>query len=230
MKIGIIGATGKAGKCIFREATARGHEVTAIIRDSSKVATPGLDVLVKDAFDLTVQDLQRFDVVVNAFGTAQKQGEQHVALGHHLINLFRDLPNTRLIIVGSAGSLFIDSEKTCRIADSPKLPVLLKESFLAQTLNLMDYENTDIRWTFISPALFFDAAGVQTDSYIKGNDQAIFNNKGYSYISYYDYALAVVDEIEQASHPKQRFCVVAEVGKSSLMTTMMNKTMNRVFK
>lgn len=230
MKIGIIGATGKAGKCIFREASARGHEVTAIVRDGAKVATPGLDVLVRDAFDLTVEDLQRFDVVVNAFGSAMKDGHQHVGLGHHLINLFRELPETRLIIVGSAGSLFIDEDKTRKIVDSPKLPALLKESFLAQTVNLVDVENTDIQWTYISPALFFDAAGVQTNSYQRGGDIALVNSKGYSYISYYDYALAVVDEIEQAQYIKERFSVIAEVGKSSIMTTMMNKTMKRVLK
>lgn len=230
MKIGIIGATGKAGKCIFREATARGHEVTAIIRDSSKVATPGLDVLVRDAFDLTIEDLDRFDVVVNAFGAAPKQGDQHVALGHHLINLFRDLPNTRLIVVGSAGSLYVNEAKSFKVVDSAKLPALLKEPFLAQTLNLMDFEHANIQWTYISPAIFFDAAGVQTNNYQKGDDIAIVNSKGYSYISYYDYALAVVDEIEQAKHIKGRFSVVAEVGKSSFMTTIMNKTMSRILK
>lgn len=230
MKVGIIGATGKAGKCIFREAKVRGHEVTAIIRDASKVATPGLDLLVKDAFDLTVEDLAQFDVVVNAFGAAPKQGNQHVALGHHLINLFAHLPNTRLIIVGSAGSLFIDPERTQRIVDSQKIPGMLKESFLPQMVNLLDYENTDIQWTFISPALFFDAAGVQMNSYTLGKDQVITNSKGYSYISYYDFALAVVDEIQQAAHIKEHISVVAEVGKSNLVTTMMNKTMKKIIK
>ncbi len=230
MKIGVIGATGKAGKCIFREATSRGHEVTAIVRDAKKVTTPGLDVLVRDAFQLTTEDISRFDVIINAFGAGPSHGEQHIALGHHLINLLRELPHIRLIAIGTAGALFLDAEKTSRIVDSPKLPVLLKESFFAQTLNLTDYQNSDIQWTYISPALFFDAAGIQTNHYEKGEDVVITNSKGYSYISYYDFALAVVDEAEQARHVQQHFSVVAEVGKSSLLTTIMNKSMKRVLK
>lgn len=68
MKIGIIGASGKAGSLILKEALTRGHDVTAIVRDEAKVQIQGASVLEKDVFDLKSEDIKGFDVIVNAFG------------------------------------------------------------------------------------------------------------------------------------------------------------------
>ncbi|MEC0696281.1 NAD(P)-dependent oxidoreductase, partial [Bacillus atrophaeus] len=73
MKIGIIGASGKAGSLILKEAKDRGHDVTAIVRNASKVKEQGIAVLEKDVFDLTAADIKPFDVIVNAFGAAPGQ-------------------------------------------------------------------------------------------------------------------------------------------------------------
>lgn len=87
MKIGIIGATGKAGNLILKEAASRGHEVTAIVRNASKVEDKSLNVLEKDVFDLTSQDAQAFDVIVNAFGAPAGKEHLHVEVGRALINI-----------------------------------------------------------------------------------------------------------------------------------------------
>lgn len=73
MKIGIIGATGKAGSRILKEALDRGHEVTAIVRNAAKITEENIKVLEKDVFALTSNDLQAFDVVVNAFGAPKRR-------------------------------------------------------------------------------------------------------------------------------------------------------------
>lgn len=111
MKIGIISATGKAGSVILKEATDRGHEVTAIVRNASKLEDKSLKVLEKDVFDLTAEDVRGFDVVVNAFGAPAGKENLHVEVGQALINILKDAPNTRLIVVGGAGSLFTDESK-----------------------------------------------------------------------------------------------------------------------
>ena len=121
MKIGIIGATGKAGSLIVKEASERGHEVTAVVRNAAKL-TEEVAVLEKDVFDLKAEDIQAFDVVVNAFGAPAGQEHLHVDAGKVLIEAFKGAPDTRLIVVGGAGSLFVDEAKTVRLMDTPEFP------------------------------------------------------------------------------------------------------------
>ena len=231
MKIGVIGATGKIGKCIFREALSRGHDVTAIIRNRSKVVTPDLKLLVKDAFDLTMEDVAQFDVVISAIGFEQNKTEEHVRLGHHYINIFQETPDVRLILVGNAGSLYINEKRELRVVDNGKMPLLLKSSALAQTISLMDFVGrNNVNFSIATPALFFDAAGVKSGQYAFGGDTIVVNEKGYSYITYFDFASAVVDEVENPRYVKQQFSVVGALGKASFFTKMMNKTMMKMIK
>lgn len=210
MKIGVIGATGKAGNLIFKEATDRGHEVTAIVRDASKLNDQTVQVLEKSIFDLTTDDVKQFDVVVNAFGAPLGEGQAHVDAGHALIEALKGT-DTRVIVVGGAGSLFVDEAKTIRVIDTPEFPEIFKPTADGQGRNLQELqETTDIQWTFVSPAGHFDAEGKRTGSYQLGKDKLILNSKGDSYISYADYAIAIVDEIENPKHINQRFSVVAE--------------------
>ncbi|MFJ7972989.1 NAD(P)-dependent oxidoreductase [Psychrobacillus sp. NPDC096389] len=210
MKIGVIGATGKAGNLIFKEATDRGHEVTAIVRDASKLNDQTVQVLEKSIFDLTTDDVKQFDVVVNAFGAPLGEGQAHVDAGHALIEALKGT-DTRVIVVGGAGSLFVDEAKTIRVIDTPEFPEIFKPTADGQGRNLQELqETTDIQWTFVSPAGHFDAEGKRTGSYQLGKDNLILNSKGDSYISYADYAIAIVDEIENPKHINQRFSVVAE--------------------
>lgn len=211
MKIGIIGATGKAGNLILREALDRGHEVTAIVRSASKVEDKSLNVLEKDVFDLTAEDAKSFDVIVNAFGAPAGKENLHVEAGQALINVLKEAPNTRLIVVGGAGSLFTDETQTLRVVDSPGFPDAYKATATNQGKNLQDLQaSSGIQWTFLSPAGFFNSEGVRTGKYESGKDQILVNSEGNSYISYADYAIALVDEIENPQHKNERFTVVGE--------------------
>lgn len=211
MKIGVIGATGKAGSLIVGEAIKRGHEVTAIVRNALKVNEPKVSILEKDIFDLTTDDLKVFDVIVNAFNAAPGKEDLHVSAGKVLIKALTNNLNTRLIVVGGAGSLFVDEEKTLRLYDTPDFP----EAYLATAKNmgknLIELQSTtDMRWTYISPSAFFDPQGKRTGNYLSGKEQLMVNSEGQSYISYGDYAIAVLDEIEQPKHINERFTVVSE--------------------
>ncbi|MFJ7933926.1 NAD(P)-dependent oxidoreductase [Sporosarcina sp. NPDC096371] len=211
MKIGVIGATGKAGSLIVKEASERGHEVTAIVRNAAKLSEEKMAVLEKDVFDLQAEDLRVFDVVVNAFGAPAGQENLHVDAGRVLIECVKGDSDTKLIVVGGAGSLFVDEAQTVRLIETPEFP---KEYFATasnQGKNLEDLQNASgIRWTFISPAAFFNPEGKRTGSYQRGKDNLIVNSKGDSYVSYADYAIAVLDEIERPQHINERFTLVSE--------------------
>ncbi|MGP4106377.1 NAD(P)-dependent oxidoreductase [Virgibacillus sp. L01] len=210
MKVGIIGASGKAGNFILNEAANRGHEVTAIVRDAAKIADKNVPVIEKNIYDLTADDIKQFDVVVNAFGAPLGEEQPHVDAGHALIESLKGI-NTTAIIVGGAGSLFVDENKTTQVVDTPDFPDALKGTANGQARNLQELQETpDITWTFISPSAFFDPEGNRTGSYQSGKDHLLVNSKGDSYISYADYATAVVDEIEGPKHVNERFTVVGE--------------------
>jgi uncharacterized protein len=211
MKIGVIGATGKAGSLIVKEASERGHDVTAIVRNATKLSVEKVAVLEKDVFDLKTEDLQQFDVVVNAFGAPAGQEHLHVDAGKVLIEALKGTSDTRLIVVGGAGSLFVDEAQTVRLIETPEFP---KEYFATasnQGKNLEDLQNASgIKWTFISPAAYFNPEGKRTGSYQKGKNNLIVNSKGDSYVSYADFAIAVLDEIENPLHINERFTLVSE--------------------
>lgn len=210
MKIGIIGASGKAGNLILKEAVERGHEVTAIIRDASKLVDQRVAILEKDIFALTAADLTVFDVVVNAFGAPLGEEQLHVDAGHALIEALKGSA-TRAIIVGGAGSLLVDADKAMTVMETPDFPEIFKATAKGQGRNLQELQaTTDLSWTFISPSAIFDADGKRTGTYQAGHDHLLVNSKGDSYISYADYAMAVVDEIENPQHLNARFTVVAE--------------------
>ncbi|UPM54063.1 NAD(P)-dependent oxidoreductase [Gottfriedia acidiceleris] len=211
MKIGIIGATGKAGNLILKEAVERGHEVTAIVRNASKLTNKEVSVLEKDLLDLNSADLKQFDVVVNAFKAAEGQEHLYIEAGNVLINALKGVNNTRLIVVGGAGSLYVDEEKTIQLVDTPEFPKEYYATASKMTKGLHDLQKTtDIKWTFISPAAFFDPNGKRTGAYQKGKDNFIVNKKGNSYVSYADYAIALLDEIENPQHINERFTLVSE--------------------
>ncbi|WP_404900445.1 NAD(P)-dependent oxidoreductase [Priestia filamentosa] len=211
MKIGIIGASGKAGSLILKEVVERGHEVTAIVREAAKVQNQQVSVVEKNIFDLKAEDVKGFDVVVNAFNAVPGEEPQHIAAGKVLIEAFKGAPQTRLVVVGGAGSLFVDEAKTTRVMETPGFPAEYLPTATNMGKNLEELQTTtEIQWTYISPAGFFNPEGKRTGSYQKGGDVLILNAEGNSYISYADYAIAVLDEIENPQHRNERFSVVGE--------------------
>ncbi len=210
MRIGIIGATGKVGNLVLEEAIDRGHDVTAIVRNASKLSNSNINVLEKEIYDITAEDLKDLDVVVNAFGAPLGEEEAHVTAGRALIEALKGT-DTRAIIVGGAGSLYVDKAQTTKLIDTPEFPEIFVPTAKGQGRNLQDLEATQgITWTFLSPSADFNAEGVRTGSYQSGKDNLLLNSNGNSYISYADFAIAILDEIENPQHINERFTVVGE--------------------
>lgn len=209
MKIAVVCANGKAGKLIVKEAVDRGHDVTAVVRGENQ--TVAQHTLVKDLFDLTSEDLAGFDAVVDAFGawTPETLSEHSTSLTH-LCDILSGT-ETRLLVVGGAGSLYVNPEHTAVVADGPEFPEPFKPLAAAQGKALEELRaRDDVRWTFISPAADFQADGERTGAYILAGEELRLNDAGESVISYADYAIAMVDEAERASdaHIRQRISVV----------------------
>ncbi|MBI0031452.1 NAD(P)-dependent oxidoreductase [Gilliamella sp. B14384G15] len=211
MKIAVIGANGKSGSLIVKEALSRGHAVTAIVRKADAKVDPKADVLVKDLFDLTYDDLKPFDVIVDAFATWTPESlPLHQTSLKHLTDILSGKPN-RLLVVGGAGSLYVNPELSIRLVDTPEFPEEFKPLATNMAKALDELKKCDnVNWTYLSPAIEFVADGARTGHYTAGGEQFMVNSQGKSQISYADYAIAMVDEAENAKHTKQRFTVVAE--------------------
>ena len=210
MNVAIIGATGKSGHCLTQEAMQQGHTVTAIVRDAQKITDPTLRIVERDIFALTQDDIKNFDVVINAFKAPEGKEQDHVRSLIHLIGIFEALPKVRLLAVGGAGSLFVDAAQTVRVMDSKDFPpeYLPTASNMARAFDLLRASKAN--WTYLSPSAFYDPAGARTGHYSLGKDTLLLNKGGQSYVSYADFALAMIDEIRNKAHVRQRFTVVGE--------------------
>jgi len=207
MKLAVVCANGKAGKLIVKEAVSRGLDVTAVVRGENK--TEAAKVLTKDLMDLTAADLAGFDVVVDAFGAWTPETlEQHSTTLKHLCDILSGT-DTRLLIVGGAGSLYVNPEHTAQVSDGPGFPDAFKPlaSAMAKALSELR-ERKDVKWTYISPAGDFQANGERSGQYILGGEELTLNSKGESIISYADYAIAMIDEATKGDHIQQRISVV----------------------
>lgn len=207
MKIAVVCANGKAGKLIAKEAVDRGFDVTAIVRGENQSAAP--KSITKDMLDIKAADLDGFDVVVDAFGAwTEDVLPLHSTTLETLCNALSGT-DTRLLVVGGAGSLYVNPEHTACVADGPDFPDMFKPLAAAMAKALSELrQRTDVKWTYISPAGDFQADGERSGAYILGGEELTLNEKGESIISYADYAIAMVDEIEKGSHVQQRISVV----------------------
>ena len=208
MKIAVAAATGRVGRKVIREAKDRGFEVTAFVRKEAEI--DGADqIIVKDIFDLTKEDLAGFDVVVDAFGAwTEDVLPQHSTTLKHLCDVLSGT-DVRLLVVGGAGSLYVNPEHTATVSDGPDFPDIFKPLAAAMAKALSELrERKDVKWTYISPAGDFQADGERSGKYILAGEELTLNDKGESIISYADYAIAMVDEIENGDHIQQRISVV----------------------
>ena len=207
MKVAVVCANGRVGTLVVKEALNRGLDVTAVVREDNKTAAK--NVIKKDLFDLTAADLDGFDVVVDAFG-AWKEEElpNHTKSLMHLCDILSG-KKTRLVVVGGAGSLYVNPEHTAVVSDGPDFPPQLLPLAKAQGKALEELrKRSDVQWTFISPAGDFQADGERTGKYILAGEELTLNSRGESIISYADYAIALVDEIVSGNHIQQRISVV----------------------
>ena len=209
MKIAVVCANGKAGRLIVKEAVSRGIDVTAIVREENQ--TEAKKVLQKNLFDLSAADLKGFDVVIDAFGAwTEDTLPQHSTSLKHLCDILSGT-KTRLLIVGGAGSLYVNPEHTACVADGPDFPDIFKPlaAAMAKALGELRQRN-DVRWTYVSPAGDFRADGERTGKYTLGGEELILNSKGESVISYADYAIAMFDEAINGKNIRKRISVVSE--------------------
>ncbi len=208
-KIAVVCANGKAGQLIVKEAVSRGFDVTAVVKGENKSVAE--KAIIKDLFELTADDLKEFDAVVDAFGAwAPETLPQHSTSLKHLCDILSGT-DTRLLVVGGAGSLYVNAEHTLQVMDGADFPEMFKPLAAAQGKALDELrERSDVKWTFISPAGDFQADGERTGKYILAGEELTLNSKGESIISYADYAIAMVDEIENGDHIGQRISVVRE--------------------
>ncbi len=208
MKVAVICANGKAGRLIVKEALGRGMDVTAVVRGENRSAAA--KAIVKDLFELTAADLEGFDVVVDAFGawTPETIGEIPRAV-KQLCGAVANT-NTRLLIVGGAGSLYVNQEHTATVADGPDFPDAFKPLAAAHDEALRYLRGRkDVKWTYVSPAGDFQAEGARTGAYILGGEELTLNSRGESTVSYADYAIAIVDEAAGGQHIQERISVVS---------------------
>lgn len=210
MKIAVIGGNGKAGSLIVKEAASRGHEVTAIVR-KAEGNIGNAKVVVKDLFDLGYEDVKGYDVIVDAFGAWTPETiPQHITATKHLCDILSGKEN-RLLIVGGAGSLYVNPEHTVMLIDTPEFPDMFKPLAQAQGQALEDLRaRNDVNWTFVSPAADFRADGERTGKYKLGGEELMVDSQGVPQVSYADYAIAMVDVAEKGNNIKARISVVAE--------------------
>ncbi len=207
MKIAVVCANGKAGKLIVKEALNRGMDVTAVVRGENK--TEATQVMQKDLFDLTAADLKDFAVVIDAFGAWTPETlPLHSTSLKHLCDVLSGT-NVQLLVVGGAGSLYLNPEHTAQVMDGPDFPDAFKPLAANMGKALAELrERKDVQWTYLSPAGDFQAEGERTGKYILGGEELTLNDRGESVISYADYAIAMVDEAEHGDHIQQRISVV----------------------
>lgn len=207
MKVAVVCANGKAGQLITKEALQRGLDVTAIVRGENRSAASRS--VSKDILDIKAEDLKDFDVVVDAFGAWT---EDTLSLHSSSLEVLCDAlsgTDIRLLVVGGAGSLYVNPEHTACVADGPDFPDMFKPlaAAMAEALSKLRQRN-DVKWTYISPAGDFQAEGERSGEYILGGEELTLNEKGESIISYADYAIAMVDEIVKGGHIQERISVV----------------------
>ncbi len=209
MKNAVVAANGRVAQKVIVEALNRGFDVTAFARSENKTAAS--QFVQKDLFDLTAEDLKGFDAVVDAFGAwTDDMLPRHSTSLKHLCDILSG-SDTRLLVVGGAGSLYVNPEHTAQVSDGPDFPEIFKPLAAAMAKALAELrERKDVKWTYISPAGDFQADGERSGKYILGGEELTLNSRNESIISYADYAIAMVDEIEKGNHIQQRISVVRE--------------------
>jgi hypothetical protein len=210
-KMMLIGSSGLIGQRVLHEALNRGHHVTALVRDTSGTGEhrAELDYHTGDIFkpETIATAAVDHDVVVSAYGPGKGDPNLVVKAAHALIEALARVEPIRLIAVSGAGSLAV--KPGVQLVDAPDFPAEWKAIALAHREALDVYRKAGMAqfdWTAVSPAALIEP-GTRTGKYRTGTDQLLVDDKGKSYISAEDFAVAVVDEIEKPRFQAQRFTV-----------------------
>ena len=209
----LIGASGFVGTAILNELLNRGHKVTAIVRDPAKVtaSNPNLKVVQADVTDtdVLIEASKGKDAVISAYNPGWKNPniyEETLKNYPLIVDSVKKAGVERLLIVGGAGTLFYAPGKMVMDADDVPAKLLPGiKSLVEFYLNTLRKEN-DIDWIFLSPAANM-TPGERTGKFRIGKDDLVIDVNGDSNISVEDYAVAMVDELEQKHHHKERFTI-----------------------
>lgn len=205
MKIVLYGATGNSGQRILQELTNRGHDVTAVARNTSKV--PSTVRAVKDDLsnvDAIASVVRGADVVVSAYAPPQDDTDAIVGVTERQIAAVEKAGGARLIVVGGAGLLEVAPGVT--LIASGYLPEAYLPIAKSHEKALGVLKGSDIIWTYFSPAGFFEP-GQRTGKFRLGTTNLIANEKGDSRISLEDYAVALADEVEKPAHERGQLSI-----------------------
>lgn len=205
MNVVLFGATGMIGSRVLNELLSRAHHVTAVVRDPAKVPQRGgVTALKGDVLDAkdVVAKTAGADAVVSAYAPPQDSPGQVSDSVRALIAGVKESGAKRLLVVGGAGSLLV--APGVDIIDSGHLPAQYKDIAIAHRDALALLKRADINWTYFSPAAFIQP-GERTGKFRLGGDSLVADEKGNSSISAEDYAVALVDELEQPKHIRERF-------------------------
>jgi hypothetical protein len=219
MKIVLYGATGRAGSRILTELLGRHHEVVAVVRNLDKhpgklAPNDGLTVIQGDLSSVEgiAEAIGGAQAVVSAYGPPPDKTEQLVDVTKREIAAVQAVSQQasspehapRLIVIGGAGSLEVAPGVT--LVSAKDFPDAWKPIALAHEKALELLRGSSIDWTYLSPSAFFEP-GQRTGKFRLGQDELLTAADGKSWISMEDYAIALVDELEQPQHRRQRFTV-----------------------
>lgn len=211
MKIAIIGATGFVGENIVKEAVSRGLDVTAMARNIDKLNIDNVKKISVDVYDkeALAETLKGFDVVLSAFNSGWTNPniyDDFMKGSRNIQDAVKIAGVKRLIVVGGAGSLYVD-EKT-QLIDTDEFP----EEFKLGASGARDYLNElksekELDWVFFSPAIEMNPTikTGRTGKYRLGKDQPVFNENNQSILSVEDLAVVLLDELENPKHHQERF-------------------------
>jgi uncharacterized protein len=205
VKIALFGASGTIGQRILKEARSRGHQVTVVARNTSRI--DGIPAVRGDVLDgaSIAETVKGNDVVISAVGPRPGEDPKMVPqAATALIEGVKQSGVARLLVVGGAGSLEV--EPGIQLLDTPQFPREWKGIAVAHRDALEIYRQSDIDWTCFSPAILIEP-GERTGKYRVGGDEVLMDGKGQSRISAEDYALAMIDEVEKPKLRRRRVTI-----------------------
>jgi putative NADH-flavin reductase len=194
------------GSRILRELVNRGHQVTAVVRNPSRITEPKVAVLQGDILDenSVTATARGSDAAISAYGPGPASPETLVKATTTVTSGLRQAGVRRLLVVGGAGSL--EAAPGLRLVDTPNFPAAWRALALAHADALEQLRTSDLDWTSVSPAALVQP-GERTGTFRLGKDALLTNSQGESRISAEDFAAALVDELEKPRHIRQRFTV-----------------------
>jgi uncharacterized protein len=210
MKVAIVGASGFIGSYVRDEALARGHQVTAIVRRPEKIAVqdPRLAVVKADILQAKVDELVKgHDAVISAYSAGRSGADiynEQIKGNEAIIGGVKKSGIKRLLVVGGASTL--EASPGVELIDTMSPEQITQGMLATRQMLYMLRKERELEWTFLSPAATI-APGQRTGHYRTGKDQLVKNREGESRISTQDYAVAMLDELENPQHVRERFTV-----------------------